>query len=143
MSARSGVPELLAPAQGPEQLSMALHFGADAVYLAARRWGMRAGARNFAEEELMEAVATAHAVGAKVHVTLNTLMTDADLDELPACLEWLDTTGVDAVIVSDLGAMTLVQRHAPHVELHVSTQASVMNASAAEAYARMAGTPDA
>ena len=133
----SRAPELLAPAQGPEQLQMALHFGADAVYLALPRWGMRAGARNFAEEELAEAVATAHAAGAKVHVTLNTLMTDADLDELPACLEWLDATGVDAVIVSDLGAMTLVRQHAPHVELHVSTQASVMNAAAAEAYARM------
>ena len=129
--------ELLAPAQGPEQLAMALHFGADAVYLAAPRWGMRAGARNFTEDELADAVQTAHAAGATVHLTLNTVMTDADTDELPAFLERIDAMGVDAAIVADLGAMALVRAHAPHVELHVSTQASVSSAAAAEQYARL------
>lgn len=129
--------ELLAPAQGPEQLGMALHFGADAVYLAAPRWGMRAGARNFTEDELAEAVRVAHAAGATVHLTLNTVMTDADTDELPAFLERIDAMGVDAAIVADLGAMALVRAHAPHVELHVSTQASVSSAAAAEQYARL------
>lgn len=129
--------ELLAPAQGPEQLAMALHFGADAVYLAAPRWGMRAGARNFTPDELAAAIAAAHAAGAAVHVTLNTVMTDEDTDELPAFLAWLDELGADAVIVADLGAMALVAQHAPHVALHVSTQASVMSAAAAEQYARL------
>ena len=129
--------ELLAPAQGPEQLALALHFGADAVYLAAPRWGMRAGARNFTEDELADAVQTAHAAGATVHLTLNTVMTDADTDELPAFLERIDAMGVDAAIVADLGAMALVRAHAPHVELHVSTQASVSSAAAAEQYARL------
>ena len=129
--------ELLAPAQGPEQLAMALHFGADAVYLAAPRWGMRAGARNFTPDELAAAIAAAHAAGAAVHVTLNTVMTDEDTDELPAFLSWLDELGADAVIVADLGAMALVAQYAPHVALHVSTQASVMSAAAAEQYARL------
>lgn len=129
--------ELLAPAQGPEQLSMALHFGADAVYLATPRWGMRAGARNFSEDELANAVKQAHDAGASVHLTLNTVMSDEDTDELPAFLERIDALGVDAAIVADLGAMELVRRHAPHVVLHVSTQASVMNAAAAEVYARL------
>lgn len=129
--------ELLAPAQGPEQLSLAVHFGADAVYLAAPRWGMRAGAHNFTPDELARAVHEAHAAGTAVHLALNTVMTDADTDELPAFLREIDALGVDAAIVADLGAMALVRTHAPHVALHVSTQASVMSAAAAEAYARL------
>lgn len=129
--------ELLAPAQGPEQLMLALHFGADSVYLAAPRWGMRAGARNFSEEELAHAVAEAHRAGARVHLTLNTVMTDADVDALPAFLARIDDMGVDVAIVADLGAMALVRQYAPHLALHVSTQASVMSAAAAEQYARL------
>lgn len=129
--------ELLAPAQGPEQLEMAMHFGADAVYLAAPRWGMRAGARNFTLEELEDGVARAHGGGVAVHLTLNTVMRDEDIDDLPAFLERIDSFGVDAVIVADLGAMSLVRTHAPHVALHVSTQASVMSAAAAREYARL------
>ena len=129
--------ELLAPAQGPEQLALALHFGADAVYLAGPRWGMRAQARNFTMDELADAVSLAHATGAQVHLTLNTVMTDDDLCELPAFLAQVDELGVDAAIVADLGVMELLARCAPHVALHVSTQASVMSAAAAEAYARL------
>jgi putative protease len=129
--------ELLAPAQGPEQLEMAIHFGADAVYLAAPRWGMRAGARNFAPDELARAVERAHEQGVSMHLTLNTVMRDEDADELPVFLQGIDELGVDAAIVADLGAMALVRQHAPHVEIHVSTQASVMSAAAAEQYARL------
>ena len=129
--------ELLAPAQGPEQLAMALHFGADAIYLAAPRWGMRAGARNFSEGELTQAIASAHAAGAAVHLTLNTVMRDEDIDELPPFLARMDELGLDAAIVADLGALELVRVHAPHVAIHVSTQASVMSAATAEAYARL------
>ncbi len=129
--------ELLAPAQGPEQLAMAIHFGADAVYLAAPRWGMRAGARNFSDDELASAVGRAHAAKVSVHLALNTVMTDGDTDELPAFLQMVDAIGVDAAIVADLGAMALVREFAPHVALHVSTQASVMSAAAAEQYARL------
>lgn len=129
--------ELLAPAGGPEQLGMALHFGADAVYLAGRRWGMRSASANFGDDELAVAVARAHAAGARVHVTVNAMATDADTDGLPAYLRLLDEAGVDAVIVGDLGVMALARAHAPHVELHVSTQASCMNSAAAEQYLRL------
>ena len=129
--------ELLAPAGGPEQLGMALHFGADAVYLAGRRWGMRSASANFGDDELAAAVARAHAAGARVHVTVNAMATDADTDGLPAYLRLLDEAGVDAVIVGDLGVMALAHAHAPHVELHVSTQASCMNSAAAEQYLRL------
>ncbi len=129
--------ELLSPAGGPEQLRAAIHFGADAVYLAARRWGMRARSENFTEEQLAEAVAFAHAHDVSVHLTLNTVMTDADADDLPPFLALVDELGVDAVIVADLGALSLVRTHAPRVAVHVSTQASVMSAAAADAYARL------
>lgn len=133
-SEQKKVPELLAPAGGPEQLLEAIHFGADAVYLAGPKWGMRAKARNFSLEELASAVKTAHAVGVKVHVTLNTVMRDADMKELPEYLEELDCAGVDALIVADLGAMRLAKRHAPHIELHVSTQANVISAETAKVF---------
>ncbi len=129
--------ELLAPAGGPEQLACALHFGADAVYLAGTRWGMRAGARNFTDEELAGAVEEAHAACAAVHVTLNTIMYDDDIDALPPFLDLLEQIGVDAAIVADLGAIGLLRRYAPHVAIHLSTQASCTNAAAAEAYARL------
>ncbi len=129
--------ELLAPAGGPEQLREAIHFGANAVYLAGRRWGMRAGSRNFSDEVLARAVSYAHARGVAVHVTVNTVMTDADTDALPAFFSLLADVGADAVIVADLGAIALARKFAPQVAVHVSTQASVMSAAAAEAYARL------
>ena len=132
--------ELLAPAGGPEQLREAIHFGADAVYLAGQHWGMRAGSRNFSDEELVQAVAYAHARGVAVHVTVNTVMTDKDADALPAFFSLLVEAGVDAVIVADLGAIALARRFAPRVAVHVSTQASVMSAAAAEEYARLGAT---
>ncbi len=132
--------ELLAPAGGMEQLRAAIRFGADAVYLAGPRWGMRARAQNFTDQQLVEAVAYAHERGVKVHLTLNTLMYDSDLDELPEYLRFIEGAGVDAAIVADLGVLGLVRQHAPHVQVHVSTQTSVTNAASAEAYARMGAT---
>ena len=131
---QKSVPELLAPAGGPEQLLEAIHFGADAVYLAGPRWGMRARARNFSLEELAHAVQTAHAAGVKVHVTPNAVMRDADMAELPAYLEALEEAGVDALIVADLGAMQLARTYAPTIELHISTQANVTSAETAKAF---------
>lgn len=129
--------ELLAPAGGPEQLRAAVHFGADAVYLATSRWGMRARAENFSEAQLADAVAYAHEHSVAVHVTINTLMSDEDTDALPVLFAQLDELRVDAIIAADLGALELARLYAPHVVLHLSTQASVMNAVAADAYARM------
>ena len=132
--------ELLSPAGGPEQLALAIHFGADSVYLAGRRWGMRSRAANFDDEGLARAVAYAHRHSARVHVTVNTVMRDRDVDELPVFLRLLDDIGVDAVIAADLAAISLAREFAPHVAIHVSTQASVMSARAAEEYARLGAT---
>ena len=124
-------PELLAPAGGWPQLRAAVRFGADAVYLACDKFGMRARADNFTLDDMPAVMAFAHDAGVKVHVTLNTLMDARDISELPAYLEALDDAGADAFIIGDLGAFSLAKRHAPRVDVHVSTQASVMNAEAA------------
>ena len=123
--------ELLAPAGGWEQLRYALRFGADAVYLACGRFGMRQRAQNFSLDEIGDVVALAHDAGAKVHVTANIVMHEKDLLELPGYFEALQEAGVDAFIIGDLGALALARKHAPNVEVHVSTQASVSNAEAA------------
>lgn len=123
--------ELLAPAGGWEQLEYALRFGADAVYLACDRFGMRARACNFPLDEIPRVVAYCHERGAGVHVTCNVVMHQEDLDALPRYLAALDAAGVDALIIGDLGALRLAREHAPHCALHVSTQASVSNAAAA------------
>lgn len=122
--------ELLAPAGGMEQLRAAVAFGADAVYLAAERFGMRARAANFRMDEIPAAVAFAHEHGVKVHVTCNILMHPDDIDGLPAFFRALDAAGVDAFIIGDLGAFAVAGEVSPRVERHVSTQASVANAAA-------------
>ena len=126
--------ELLAPAGGMEQLRAAVAFGADAVYLAAERFGMRARAANFRMDEIPAAVAFAHEHGVKVHVTCNILMHPDDIDGLPAFFRALDAAGVDAFIIGDLGAFAVAGEVSPRVERHVSTQASVANAAAARVW---------
>ena len=124
-------PELLCPAGDMERLEMALHYGADAVYLAGEQFGMRAAAGNFSDEALRQAVKLAHQNGTKVHVTCNTLPRDEELRSLPAFLELLEEIGADAVIAADFGVMGMVKRYAPHVALHVSTQFGVVNSASA------------
>lgn len=126
--------ELLAPAGGKEQLEYAIRFGADAVYLACERFGMRKRASNFKVEDLPWVSAYAHERGAAVHVACNTVMHEGDLKELPAYFEAVQKAGVDALIISDMGAFALAKRYAPEVDLHVSTQASVSNSAAALAW---------
>lgn len=126
--------ELLAPAGGWEQLKYAIHFGADAVYLASDRFGMRQRASNFAPGELARAVEYAHSHGVAVHVTCNIVMHDADLDELESYLYAMRDAGVDALIVGDMGAFSMARRLVPELELHVSTQASVSNSEAAKVW---------
>ena len=125
-------PELLAPAGGMEQLAYALYFGADAIYLACDKFGLRQRAQNFSLEELPGAVKLAHERKARVFVTCNAYAHDKDLEELPAYARALEEAGVDAVIVSDLGVLSLIKQYAPSVALHISTQASVSNAEAAK-----------
>ena len=126
--------ELLAPAGGPEQLEYAIRFGADAVYLATERFGMRKRASNFTRDDLPRVVDYAHGRGVAVHVACNVVMGEADVADLPSYLEAVEASGADALIVSDLGALRLVRRCAPHVKVHVSTQASVANTEAAMAW---------
>ncbi len=129
--------ELLAPAGGWEQLRYALYFGADAVYLACDKFGLRSRAGNFSLEELPKAIALAHQYGAKVHVTCNAFAHDVDLEELPSYIEAIRDAQADAVIVSDLGVLSVVQQVAPELTVHVSTQASVSNAAAAMMWYRL------
>lgn len=126
--------ELLAPAGGMEQLHAAVNFGADAVYLAADRFGMRARAANFSAQELPLAVSIAHERGVKVHLTCNILMMQDDIKVLPDFFAMAEEAGVDALIIGDMGAFSMAGRYAPKCELHVSTQASVANAEAAKVW---------
>ena len=127
-------PELLAPAGDMERLRMAVLYGADAVYLAGTSFGMRSFAGNFSPEELPEAVAFAHAHGVRVHVTVNTMPRGDELPALPAHLRLLNDSGVDALILADLGVFRMAQREAPNCELHISTQVSIANAACAAAW---------
>ena len=127
-------PELLAPAGDMERLKMAALYGADAVYLAGQSFGMRSFAGNFSPEELLQAVRFAHDCGIRVHVTVNTMARNDEIDRLPEWLELLDSAGVDALIVADMGAFTLAGRYAPRCQRHISTQASVANYASAAAW---------
>jgi putative protease len=124
-------PELLAPAGDRGKLEMALHYGADAVYLAGQKYGLRAFAGNFDEDGLREAVAMAHTAGAKAYVTVNVLPHEAELPALIAYLELLADIGPDALIIADLGVMGLARKYAPSLPLHVSTQFGVINSETA------------
>lgn len=126
--------ELLAPAGDMERLTMAVLYGADAVYLAGTSFGMRSFAGNFTPEELPRAVAFAHERGVRVHVTVNTMPRVDEVPRLPGYLEELDAAGVDALILADLGAFMLAGRYAPHCERHISTQQSVANSVCARAW---------
>ena len=128
----NNAPELLAPAGDREKLEMALHYGADAVYLAGKQYGLRAFAGNFDPDGLREAVQMSHAAGAAVHVTVNVLPHEAELPKLPEYLEFLADAGADALIIADLGVMALAKRYAPRVALHVSTQFGVINSATAK-----------
>ena len=122
-----GKPELLSPAGDRERLDMALAYGADAVYLAGNAYGMRAFAGNFGREGLAEAVKAAHAQGVRVHVTCNTLARNGEIAALPEYLEFLDGIGADAVIAAGVDVLSLCKRHAPHVQVHMSTQTGITN----------------
>ena len=120
-------PEVLAPAGDRERMEMAVRYGADAVYLAGRQFGMRSAAVNFAPEDLADSVAWCHARGAKVYVTCNTLPRNDELTALPAFLETVHDAGADALIMTDPGVFRMAEQYAPGVPRHVSTQAGVVN----------------
>ncbi len=126
--------ELLSPAGDMERLKMAVLYGADSVYLAGTDFGMRAFAGNFSPDELPKAVEFAHSHGVSVHVTVNTMPRNDEVQHLPAYLEQLQDAGVDALILADLGAFTLAGKYAPKCARHVSTQQSIANYECAKAW---------
>lgn len=119
--------EVLSPAGDFERLRAAVHYGADAVYLAGKQFGMRASQANFDEQELKEAVAFCHARDVRVYLTVNILPRNSEIEALPAYLKTAQAAGVDAVIVSDLGTLGVVKRTAPELEIHISTQNGIVN----------------
>lgn len=127
----SNKPELLSPAGDPERLQMAVRFGADAVYLAGKAYGMRAKCGNFDEDELLQAVRFCHSRGVKVYVTVNVLARTAEIRQMPPFLELCQDAGVDAFILGDLGVFQTAKRYAPRVERHISTQMGVVSADTA------------
>ena len=106
---------------------MALAYGADAVYLAGTAFGMRAFAGNFGREELAQAVKAAHDRGVRGHGTCNTLARNDEVSRLPEYLEYLDAIGADAVIAAGPDVLDLCRCHAPHVQIHMSTQTGITN----------------
>lgn len=129
--------ELLAPAGNFEKFLSAMHFGADAVYLAGGKYGLRAFAGNFSNEEIVKAVEIAHSKGRKVYITLNIIARDKDFDGLKDYLKFLQDAKVDAVIVADIGMLQFVRVHAPMLDVHVSTQANVINSYSANLMAEL------
>lgn len=129
------MPSLLAPAGNMRALQTALRFGADAPFIVApKQYGLRAQANNFDEKQLEEAVRLAHAAGAQVNLTLNIFAFDGDLDGMVRTAQRARDVGVDAAIVSDLGAIARIAREVPGLDVHVSTQASTTNSESARVY---------
>lgn len=124
--------ELLAPAGNMDKLKMALLYGADAVYLGGKSFGLRAFSDNFSLEEMEEAVRYAHGLGKKVHVTVNIFPHNADLNGLPEYLTSLRDIHVDAVLIADPGIFSLARQIVPDLPVHISTQANVTNWASAK-----------
>ena len=123
--------ELLSPAGDYKAFTYALAYGADAVYLGAKQFGMRSSSGNFTPEELAKTADEAHVQGKRVYLTLNTLPTNLEIAQMPAAINEARLAGIDAFIVADLGVLDLVQKHAPGAEIHLSTQAGIVNYAAA------------
>ena len=130
----AGKAELLSPAGDPEKLTMAVVYGADAVYLSGNLFGMRAAAGNFDDDALVSAIDYCHKNGVKAYVTCNTVPRNDEIPYLPPFLELLNSAGADGIIAADLGVMALAKKYAPDVSLHVSTQAGVANYETASAF---------
>lgn len=122
-------PEILAPAGSPQALIAAVRSGADAVYLGIKGLNARRSAENFDDDQLKEAVAYCHKHNVKVHLTLNTLVSDGELEKAQEAVRLACESGVDAIIVQDIGLAELIHRNAPEMPLHASTQMSVQTAA--------------
>ena len=130
-------PELLAPAGNMEKGKMALLYGADAIYLGGKMFGLRAFANNFSLEEMAEMAAYAHSLGKKVYVTVNIFAHNEDIDRLPDYLRGLAAAKVDALLISDLGVWQTAREVVPDMPLHVSTQANTTNYASVKAWEQL------
>ena len=130
-------PELLAPAGSPEVLRVAVHYGADAVYIGGEAFGLRAKAKNFSREEMAEAVAWTHVRGRKVYVTVNILAHNSDLPAVREYLEELRIIRPDGLIIADPGVFALAGKICPEIPRHISTQANNTNAETCRFWAEL------
>ncbi len=120
-------PELLSPASSLEVLRTAFTFGADAVYIGGEQYGLRAKAKNFSAEDMMEGIEYAHDLGKKVYVTANITAHDRDLPGVRDYFEWIGSVKPDALIISDPGVFMIARSVCPDIDIHVSTQANNVN----------------
>ena len=126
--------ELLSPAGDLERLKFAFMYGADAVYIGGQNYSLRANAKNFSIDDIKEGVNFAHSLNKKVYVTVNIVFHEDDLEGIKEYLLKLDEIGIDAIIVSDIAIMKLHQELGLKLELHISTQSSVLNHEAVKFY---------
>ncbi len=132
--------ELLAPAGTLEKMKYAFLYGADAVYFGGKEYSLRANAKNFSREEMRDAVKFAHENGKKVYVTVNIVFHNEDLIGLEEYLNFLSSIKVDAIITSDMAVISLIKEKNIDLEVHISTQASILNYEAAFFYKDMGAT---
>ena len=129
--------ELLAPAGDKERLEYAVQYGANAVYLALKDFGMRAGAPNFDADELKDAVDFSHKNNVKVYITCNILPTKNHIDKIAEYLKIVSAAKVDALIVADIGVLFAAKKYAPDIDIHISTQAGIVNYLTAQEFFNM------
>lgn len=115
--------ELLSPVGSMDALYQAVHNGADAVYLGGKKFGARMFADNFTEEELKQAINYCHLYGVKIYITVNTVIFDNEVEDFIKYIEFLYVNGVDAVIMQDIGMISVAKQKFPELEIHASTQA--------------------
>ena len=130
-------PEILSPAGNFEKMKSAIRYGADAVYLSGRIFGMRAAADNFTLEELSDAVKYAHERGVRVYLTVNTMPREDEYPMLREYFENLKEIPVDALIIADIGVLTLAKEILPSVEIHISTQANSVSSETCRAWYKL------
>lgn len=129
--------ELLAPAGTMEKLKTAFYFGADACYFAGTKYGLRAYAGNFTDDDLRESVEFAHKMGKKAYITVNIIAHNEDFDGMVDYIKFLDSIKVDGVIVADIGIIKLIRDTCPNLNVHVSTQANITNKYSAKFFCDM------
>lgn len=129
--------EVLAPAGDEERFGAALNYGADAIYLGRKQFGMRFSPGNFDFEQLVKAVSAAHERGVKVYLTCNTLPRNNEIPMFEKFLEEAVEAGVDALIVADVGLLMMIKRLAPDMEIHISTQTGIVNYATAREFYNM------